>query len=135
MDHSKAKSVLGNRIRVAYDDLFLADKSAQSWAVDKLKGWFKTKTGVGDAVAKKMATTFKALATYASFDDLSAVARSPIVEPNKQDATKLGEVTPERKAPEGWTPTFTYRIEVHLPDTTNVETYRSIFKAIREELG
>ena len=58
----KAKGVLAGRIRTAYDDLFLADKSAQSQNVEKLKGWFKTKTGAGDALAKKMATTFKALA-------------------------------------------------------------------------
>jgi hypothetical protein len=27
-----------------------------------------------------------------------------------------------------------YRLEIHLPDTQNIETYRSIFKALREEL-
>ncbi len=27
-----------------------------------------------------------------------------------------------------------YRIEIHLPETQNIETYRSIFKALREEL-
>ncbi|MEO0332090.1 MAG: hypothetical protein AAF223_10440, partial [Bacteroidota bacterium] len=27
-----------------------------------------------------------------------------------------------------------YRLEIHLPDTQNIETYRSIFRALREEL-
>lgn len=67
MDHTKAKEVLADRLQHAYDDLFLADKDAHTKSTDKLKGWFKTKTGAGDAVAKKMATTFKTLASYADF--------------------------------------------------------------------
>ena len=138
MDSSKAKSVLGTRIRAAYDDLFLADKSAQNWSVEKLKGWLKTKTGAGDAVAKKMATTFKALATYATFD---AIPTGP-ANPPETGTNKLGEAAPAVETPEPrpadqtWkAPSFVYRIEVHLPDTTNVETYRAIFKALREEIG
>jgi hypothetical protein len=138
MDGSKAKAVLGARIRVAYDDLFLADKAAQNQSVDKLKGWFKTKTGAGDAVAQKIATTFRTLATYATFDDLP-LAMSPPLEvekplegADKLDPEKLGS---RKRFEEKGILSFAYRIEVHLPDTTNVETYRAIFKAIREELG
>jgi hypothetical protein len=139
MDQSKAKAVLGSRIRTAYDDLFLSDKSAQTWGVDKLKGWFKTKTGAGDAVAKKMATTFKALATYATFDDVPVIASSPLKqEESEPDATKpadskLKESSNPAEHPN--LPAFSFRIEVNLPDTTNVETYRAIFRAIREELN
>jgi hypothetical protein len=75
MDQNRAKTVLAVRLRKAYDDLFLSDKEAQSQSVDKLKGWFKTKTGAGDAVAKKMATTFKSLATYADFSQAGAPRR------------------------------------------------------------
>jgi hypothetical protein len=138
MDASKAKTVLGTRIRVAYDDLFLADKSAQTLSVDKLKGWFKTKTGAGDAVAQKIATTFKTLANYATFEDSPTVAAPLIGSENAGiNEKKSGEKASEaRKKFEGAAAlNFAYRIEVHLPDTTNVETYRAIFKAIREELG
>ena len=65
MDGSRAKYVLADRLRASYDDLFLADKAANAMSVEKLKGWFKTKTGKGDAVAEKIASTFKSLATYA----------------------------------------------------------------------
>jgi hypothetical protein len=67
MDSTKAKTVLAARIRTAFDDLFKADKTANTKTAQSLKGWFKTKTGVGDAVAVKMATTFRALAQYADF--------------------------------------------------------------------
>src|SRR5438034_982164 len=67
VDQTKAKVVLAQRLRAAYDDLFVADKEAHNKSAEELKGWFKTKTGAGDAVATKMASTFKALATYADF--------------------------------------------------------------------
>ena len=138
MDSSKAKAILGGRIRAAYDDLFLSDKVAQNQSVEKLKGWFRTKTGAGDAVAKKMASTFKALSNYATFDD-SPVVAAPPTETKKieKDEKKSDHVAVDqhKKFDEKGVLSFAYRIEVHLPDTTNVETYRAIFKAIREELG
>lgn len=141
MDQNRAKAVLAVRLRKAYDDLFLSDKEAQSQSVDKLKGWFKTKTGAGDAVAKKMATTFKSLATYADFSQggTGAVEASAPSSSTAQGGTEpLVDIVPpkEDKTPGGIPPGlgFVYRIEIHLPDTTNIETYRSIFRAIREEL-
>ncbi len=133
MDHTKAKSVLAGRLCHAYDDLFRADKEAQSRTTEKLKGWFKTKTGVGDAVATKMASTFRALAAYADFTDV------PAVEP-KLEAELPKEETTEEEEPKRETPLpnqslgLTFRVEVNLPDTTNVDTYRAIFRALREEL-
>ncbi len=137
MDHTKAKVVLGNRLRKTYDDLFLSGKDAQNRSVESLKGWFKTKTGAGDAVANKIATTFKSLASYATFLEGSQeeVQREEekVVEKVK-DEEKSGVDQPSRKRVEVGGIGFTYRIEVHLPDTTNLDTYRAIFRAIREEL-
>jgi hypothetical protein len=141
MDQNKAKSVLGARLLKAYDDLFLSDKDAQTRTVEKLKGWFKTKTGSGDAVANKMATTFKSLASYADFSKNLATVDSEesasvkkggaAADRPKEGSGKLdkGDLRPPLGAIG-----FAYRIEIHLPDTTNIETYRSIFRAIREEL-
>jgi hypothetical protein len=144
MDQNKAKSVLGVRLRKAYDDLFTSDKEAQTRQVDSLKGWFKTKTGVGDAVAKKMATTFKSLASYANFDNVPSGAEGEKSEsnthtspPNANLEGRQGSGSEIKAAVGASVPGgigFTYRIEIHLPDTTNLETYRSIFRAIREEL-
>ena len=142
MDQNRSKTVLAVRLRKAYDDLFLSDKEAHAQSVDKLKGWFKTKTGAGDAVAKKIATTFKSLATYADFSQagnpvVEASAPPPVPPPSSGSealvytATLKGNKT-HRDIPPGLG--FVYRIEIHLPDTTNIETYRSIFRAIREEL-
>jgi hypothetical protein len=140
MDQNKAKTVLGFRLRKAYDDLFLSDKDAQTRTVERLKGWFKTKTGAGDAVANKMASTFKSLASYATFLQKDEVEEKrevdePVIEeklltPPDKTVAKQEKVDKPNFGAIG----FTYRIEIHLPDTTNLETYRSIFRAIREEL-
>ncbi len=59
---SKTKVILAERLRAAYDDLYVSNKKAHEMTVEQLKGWFKSKTGKGDAVAIKIATTFKTLA-------------------------------------------------------------------------
>lgn len=136
MDSSKAKSVLGGRLRASYDDLFLADKEANNQNAAKLKGWFKTKTGASEAVAEKMATTFKSLASYATFDTVSAVETVKPATNGSLDVEvekPVPPTTPEVKESKGFS--FAYRIEVHLPDTTNIDTYRAIFRALREELA
>jgi hypothetical protein len=133
MDHTKAKKVLGARLVAAFDDLYLSDRNAHNQSTETLKGWFKSKTGAGDAVAQKMATMFKSLASYA---DLSGAAvQQPTPAPaatGKSEGVTTSVAKPAVMTEAGLG--FVYRIEIHLPDTANVETYRAIFKALREEL-
>lgn len=136
-NHTKAKAILAGRLRAAFDDLFLAHKNAQDMAVENLKGWFKSKTGSGDAVATKIATTFKTLASYANFKEHAPLVEDTLSAPPKNKDEKEKEVIPPPPARNGGALEMglVYRIEVHLPDTQNVETYRAIFKALREELA
>ncbi|MGO9627256.1 MAG: DUF5343 domain-containing protein [Steroidobacteraceae bacterium] len=148
MDHNNAKKILAARMRAAYDDLFTSDRTANTKTVEQLKGWFKTKTGAGDAVAQKIATTFKSLATYADFTGQPEVS----ADKEKEKDTKTADAPIDRQPPEsfargdshkGAPPKaaagaagfgLVYRFEIHLPDTQNVDTYRAIFRALREEL-
>lgn len=135
VDHTKAKAVLATRLRAAFDDLYLSDKDAHNKSAEQLKGWFKTKTGAGDAVAKKMATQFKALASYADFSAPAATEPKPPAPDtkHKQEDAKPPKPPPVEGADvKGFG--LVYRIEIHLPDTQNVETFRAIFRALREEL-
>ena len=136
VDHTQSKAVLATRLKAAYDDLYLSDRDAHSKTAEALKGWFKTKTGEGDAVAKKIATTFKSLAQYADFSARAPTTPSAEHPAGKERLTKV-------ELPQPPTPPvppvarefgFVYRLEIHLPDTQNVETFRAIFKALREEL-
>jgi len=72
-NHTKSKFVLADRLRTAFDDLYLTDKNAHNKTNEELKGWFKSKTGTGDAVAAKIASTFKAVATFADFSRAAAL--------------------------------------------------------------
>lgn len=135
MDQTKAKHILANRMRVAFDDLFTADRNANTKSVEQLRGWFKTKTGSGDAVAQKMASTFRSLAAYANWDGAPAAAtEEEIPETSTPDQAKpfieASQPTGHGKSSIG----LVYRFEIHLPDTQNVDTFRAIFRALREEL-
>ena len=136
-NHTKSKFVLADRLRAAYDDLYLTDKKAHAQTAEGLKGWFKSKTGSGNAVAKKIATTFKAFAGFADFSRPMATVDEPIEDLPKP---KDGEPKPEDKPKPpklslgGMDLGLVYRLEIHLPETQNVETYRAIFRALREEM-
>ena len=135
VDHTKAKLVLAERIRIAFDDLYLSDKTAHTKQSNQLKGWFKTKTGKSDDVAVKIAATFKSIADYADFTKASPSLTQPqaSTEPESEEKVTQPELPPivsSKPADIG----LVYRFEIHLPDTQNVDTFRAIFKALREEL-
>ena len=137
MDHTKAKSVLAARLRIAFDDLFTADKKANEKSAEHLKGWFKTKTGASDSVADKMARTFKALAGYADFSaevPAHELSDHPHKQPEVRDDAQKRLELPSALSPKGANVGLVYRFEIHLPDTQNVDTLRAIFRALREEL-
>ena len=60
-------------------------------------------------------------------------------EPEQEQKQELPrDTTTKHQAKTGTVETnfgLVYRIEIHLPDTQNLDTYRAIFRAIREELG
>ena len=136
MDSTKAKQVLAARMRVAFDDIFTADRNANTKSVEQLKGWFKTKTGAGDAVAQKMASTFRSLATYSNWDSEPAASSQNLEKKEEFDSVEKPPASEQNppvlhgKSPIG----LVYRFEIHLPDTQNVDTFRAIFRALREEL-
>ncbi len=145
MDSAKAKKVLATRIRAAFDDLFLADKNAHQKSAEQLKGWFRTKTGASDSVADKIARTFKALATYADFNAPTEERAAAPATPDDQSRgeSERGRVEVDSTASGGRSGQtgaskshigLVYRFEIHLPDTQNVDTFRAIFRALREEL-
>jgi hypothetical protein len=137
MDHTRARRVLAGRLRIAFDDLFKADRKANEKTAEELKGWFKTKTGAGDAVAKKIATTFKTLASYADFSGPDVEVPSEESEDDQKreaDGRHASHPQSRNAGAKGGSIGLVYRFEIHLPDTQNVDTFRAIFRALREEL-
>ena len=119
-------------LREGWAPIFLADQQAHTRTSTQLKEVFKNVTGKAEAVAEKMATTFKALAQKADF---AAPAALPSL--REHDTTDHGE----KEVVGGKRPSSTrsgvalhHDIHIHLPPSSDVAVFTAIFRALREEL-
>jgi hypothetical protein len=120
---------LAQGLREGWAPIFLADQSAHARSASELKETFKTVTGQGDAVAAKLATTFKALANKADWSG------SPAETPTETDELDSGNVVDvEQTSVLKSALNLHHDVHVHLPPTSDVAVYRAIFRALREEL-
>jgi len=133
LDHTQSKKIIAEQLRTAYDDLFNANKSAEKMSQNELKGWFRSKTGVGEAVAEKIASTFKTFAEMGDFSHTKTHITDSTSELKNEQSIPL-PIHPGNQETNTSTIGLVYRFEIHLPDTQNIDTYRAIFKAIKEEL-
>ena len=127
---AEGEAVLAQALKEAYSDVFLANENANSLGDKELKDLFASLTGKGDAIAQKMATTFKALSSLADF--------SKSVE-KKTDDTDITDDDPgvqQKLKPQttGLNLNLKHDIHVHLPATSDVSVYKAIFRAINDEL-
>ena len=130
LDPDNSKVILGRQVLAAYEGLFELVKDAHKKPGNELQGKFKTLKNATDNVAQAMAQTFANLCKVADIEG----ARSAPVEPPPEEGPEPEE--PPALA-EGAGPTgasFHYHIEIHLPNTTDTEVFRAIFKALREHL-
>ena len=125
---SEAKGVLGQALKISYEDLFLANEKANDLSIDKLKGIFATKTGKGDSVVQQMAATFKALASIAEFGDTPQ--KQKIKTETKIETEEMQAKSETKKS----AAEFHYNIQIHLPVTKDISVYNAIFKSIKEHL-
>ena len=128
---ASSKTVLGEALRDAYEDLFHHNANPTKNDRDAIIGTFKTVNNVSDRIAELQAMTFFALLDKA---DLGQPTRSkpriPAGETQQGEKGSAGSVTPPLKSLQ-----LRYNIEVHLPATKDVEVYNAIFKALKENLG
>ncbi len=129
-DPARAKGVLAQQIRVAYQGLFAVDDNAQNLTLEAVKGKLATVTGKDEAVIKKMAQTFKALCKEADF--------SKALSPEPENAFTVEEQVVEspalEKPPHPQRLAFSHCVYINLPTTRDVAVYDAIFKSIREHL-
>lgn len=135
-DPSISGAVLAEAIRDGYSDVFTVHERANEQSSTALVGTFKRITGKGDAVSKKMATTFKALTGLA---DWSASTAGPARD-EREEASDLPErqevpLTPQIPLNGPRLPTLHHDVHIHLPVSTDVKVYDAIFRSLREHLG
>ena len=133
-DRSRSKSVMGDALKDAYGDLFLIRETGISKADrDAIMGKFKSVHGSTDRVAEVQAMTFLALLELADF---SGSHKPSVSEKSTLEIQPSPPMPPLVPPPStiGKDLSLSYKIEVHLPATRDIETYHAIFKSLREHL-
>lgn len=133
-DHSKAKSVLGQGVREAYDDIFLIKEHPTASDRSAIEGKFKSFHNVSDHVASLMAKTFFSLLPISDLSKKSGAATkepSPLTKESTDERRETNNSTARMAA--GFSGLH-YNIEIHLPPTKDVEVYNAIFKSLKEHL-
>ena len=113
-------------LKEGWAEVFLSDERAHERTSTQLTELFKNVTGKGEAVAIKMATTFKALAQRADWKVPAEAAiehevGGPEIEGREVELERLGV-------------SLHHDVHIHLPPTSDVAVYTAIFRAIRNEL-
>lgn len=136
---SSGGRAMADGLREGWAPIFLADQVAHSRSTGESTDIFKTVTGQGDAVAKKMAATFKTLASHADWSSTPADPDQP--DESTKDTVIADPVvvsedraTPPAAAALGNGINLHHDIHLHIPPTSDVAVYRAIFRALREEL-
>jgi Family of unknown function (DUF5343) len=133
-DVSGSGRAIAAGLREGWSEVFLSNRTANYLSATQLTELFKNVTGAGEAVAVKMATTFKALASLTAASDWVEATPSAL-EPALE--------SPDAAAPAGGAATVPppsgplllhHDIHIHLPATSDVSVYTAIFRAIRSEL-
>jgi hypothetical protein len=117
-------------LREGWAPLFLADQKAHDRSSSELTEIFKTVTGQSDAVAKKMAATFKAFANKADWTGGSTT--EALIQPAQERAQESTNSEIEQQLTSKIS--LHHDVHIHLPPTSDVSIYRAIFRAMRDEL-
>ena len=122
---------MAEAVRDAYADIFTVNENAQVLSPSQVAEAFKRVTGKGDAVAKKMASTFRALAKLADWNAPITEAIGSTASEAETDDTVTTDGTLSHGDARG---SFSLRhdIHVHLPISTEVKVYDAIFRSLRE---
>jgi hypothetical protein len=122
-----ASRAMAAGLRDGWAEIFLSDQRAYERSSTQLQGIFKAVTGAGDAVAKKMATTFKSLAGTAEWT--GEVSQDSTGEPDFESSS---EERPRGASAKVFS--LRHDVHIHLPPTSDVAVYTAIFRALRDEL-
>lgn len=132
-DSARSGGAMASGLRDGWSTVFLADQAANTRTSTQLTELFKSVSGKGEAVAKKMGTTFKALCELA---DWTAGVTDPPPATTQLDPVA---VTPDPEAPRNAVLSTAglalhHDVHVHLPATSDVSVYTAIFRALKAEL-
>lgn len=129
---SNGNQALAKGLRDGWSSLFLADQNIHTKNPSLIQSTVKSVTGASDAVSKKIASTFKALADIADWTNLAYPETETSA--GTVEMTTQGLPNGESKPSEDGGIRLHHDIHIHLPPTSDVSVYRAIFQAIKAEL-
>jgi len=128
-NQDRSKTVLGEALREAYEDLFHVNAKPTKTDRAAIQGTFKSVNNVSDRIADLQTMTF-----YAFLDKADVGGAKP----RKDEAKPLQDHQEGAEKPSsplsGRSLQLRHNIEVHLPATKDIEVYNAIFKALKEHL-
>lgn len=134
-DKTTYKRIIAARIRDLYSELFTINTEIYSDSEINIKGAISRVTGGDEKSVNRVFATFKVLCSLADFES------DQIHQRNNVDTDLSTEVPPTLTAPavplqpaSAPAPQFHYNIQIHLPATTDISVYNSIFKSLKDNL-
>lgn len=110
-NQAEFSSVLAERLKESYKDLFALDKNANLLTLNVLTDYFIRLTASDVSLAQKQALTFKELCDKAHFNFEKSL-EVPAVSTNKPSSSKIV-------------------FNINLPETTDPEVYKAIFDHLK----
>jgi len=138
-EESRSGTIMAERLREAYKELFAAHEYAQKLEKKDLQAKLKGLLGVAedDGTIPLVASTFLELSKLATWN---GAAPKPKKEPEEPQISKSaragadkGEAEPKHEETDGAF-RIGYTINLNLPATTEIEVFNAIFKSLRENL-
>lgn len=138
LDQSQSKKIIAIGIQEAYEDLFNIRKDAQNLSNDEVKNKLKTLTQgqKGDPVIDKMSMTFRALCNYADWTKPMNSPNPPLKTIDSNESSTFIDNPQTADVPINTSNMMDlhYNIQIHLPETTNMAVYDSIFQSLKKHL-
>ncbi len=133
-DPATAGAAMAEGLREAYADLFAIETDANSKTPTELKGMFGRLSDKGDAVNRKMATTFKALSELADFSSPPAATPTGQADEPSETGAALPGATDSTTANGSGVIALRHDVHIHLPVSTDIAVYNAIFRSLKETL-
>lgn len=132
-DQSVAKTVIAQRIRLAYNDLFALNTKSQEMSTEELKGKFKQLTGgqKSDSTLRQMVSTFSNLCAYADWSQPGDC--STTYHPQENVPSNIEDnATPQVHVGKSFD--LNYDIHIHLPATRDQAVYDALFASLAKHI-
>ena len=131
-DETLSGSVMAERIKASYAELFAANEYANKMVKKDLVGKLTTimGTSAGDSIVPSVASTFLELVKLADFEN--SPKKKAVKEESKEESPEKEERVLHSQT--GLKLGISYTINLNLPATTEIEVFNAIFKSLKEHI-